>query len=342
MEVASVSVLVAESSELAAARRAAVSCAHRLEFDDTDAGRVALVATEMATNVLKHAGGGELVVRATADAAGAAVEVMALDRGPGMNAALCLTDGYSTSGAPGLGLGAVRRASALFDVYSQPRKGTVLVSRVTATAGINRSRAHTEANAVSPFDIAGVSVARRGETECGDGWAFKATSTGGLIVVVDGLGHGPQAAKAARAALETFDNAPAAITLVELMTRVHEALRPTRGAAVAIAAIDRMEQKLRFCGLGNISGVVVAPAGTKHLVSHNGTAGHELRRLQEFVQPWPIGSMLLLHSDGIATHWRLEDYPGLADRSPALIAGVLYRDFNRGRDDATVAVVRGR
>jgi hypothetical protein len=292
--------------------------------------------------VLKHGGGGELIVRATIDPIQAAVEVMALDRGPGMNAALCLADGYSTTGTPGLGLGAVRRASALFDVYSQPQKGTALVSRVMPGAGSDRTRVRPDPSATSPFDIAGVCIPRRGETECGDGWAFKATSTGGLIVVVDGLGHGPQAAMAARAALDAVEKAPAALNLVELMTRVHEALRPTRGAAVAIAAINRVEQKLRFCGLGNISGVIVAPAGTKHLVSHNGTAGHELRRLQEFVQPWPVEAMLLLHSDGIATHWRLDDYPGLAARSPALIAGVLYRDFNRGRDDATVAVVRGQ
>jgi hypothetical protein len=88
--------------------------------------------------------------------------------------------------------------------------------------------------------------------------------------------------------------------------------------------------------------VVVSAAGARHLVSHNGTAGHELRRLQEFTVPWFADAMLLLHSDGIATHWRLDDYPGLATHSPALVAGVLYRDFNRGRDDATVAVVRGR
>jgi hypothetical protein len=298
----------------------------------------------MATNVLKHGGGGEVVVRATVDAAdAAAVEVLALDRGPGMNAALCLTDGYSTTGTPGLGLGAVRRASAIFDVYSQPQKGTALMSRVTPSASSGSSAGRlSNAPSASAFDIAGISVARRGETECGDGWGFKATSSGGLLVVADGLGHGPHAAAAARAAFAAFDKAPAAVNLVELMTRVHEALRPTRGAAIAIAAIDRTEERLRFCGLGNISGVILSPTGTRHLVSHNGTAGHELRRLQEFVLPWPSGSLLLLHSDGIATHWRLDDYPGLATHSPALIAGVLYRDFNRGRDDATVAVVRGR
>jgi anti-sigma regulatory factor (Ser/Thr protein kinase) len=337
MEVSSQSIPVSEPSELLAARRAAVSCAHRIQFDETDTGRVALVATEFATNMLKHGGGGEMVVRAVMDPHGTpAVELLALDRGPGMNAALCLTDGYSTTGTPGLGLGAVRRASALFDVYSVPQKGTALVSRVIG------SRVRTVVAQAPRLDVSGISVARRGETECGDGWAFKAVGTGGAIIVADGLGHGPQAAKAARAALDTFDADPAAAKLVELMTRMHEALRPTRGAAIAIAAINPEAQLVRFCGLGNISSVVITPAGVRHLVSHNGTAGHEVRRVQEFTSPWPADAMLLLHSDGIGTHWRLDDYPGLATHSPALVAGVLYRDFNRGRDDATVAVVRGR
>jgi anti-sigma regulatory factor (Ser/Thr protein kinase) len=349
MEIDSLSVPVTEPSAVLAARRAAVACARRLQFDETDMGRVALVATEMATNVLKHGGGGEIVVRNASGANGEpAVEVLALDRGPGMNAAVCMTDGYSTTQTPGLGLGAVRRASAMFDVYSQPQKGTALVSRVIAS-GARRSLASTAPVIAEVrellqgrFDVSGISVARRGETECGDGWSFKSVRTGGALIVADGLGHGPLAAAAARAALGIFDTDTTAANLTELMTRLHEALRPTRGAAIAIANIDRQTQVLRYCGIGNIAGAIVSPAGTRRLVSQNGTAGHEMRRLQEFSAPWTPDSMLLLHSDGIATHWRLEDYPGLAAHSPALVAGVLYRDFNRGRDDATVAVVRGR
>jgi anti-sigma regulatory factor (Ser/Thr protein kinase) len=334
MEVASLSVPVLEPSQVAAARRAAVRCAQSLRFDETDTGKVALVATEAATNVLKHGGGGEILVRTvTADAQDTlAVELLALDRGPGMNAARCLADGYSTIGTHGIGLGAVSRASALFDVYSAPQRGTALVSRVIA--GRAPSRAPD-----ARFDVSGVSVARLGETACGDAWSFKALPTGGLLIVTDGLGHGIAAADASRIALEIFHGQPP-MKLADLMTRVHEALRPTRGAAVALAEIDLDAQMLRYCGLGNIAGVLATEAGPRHLVSHNGTAGHELHRLQEFTYPWSANATLLMHSDGLATNWRLEDYPGLAVRSPALIAGVLYRDFKRGRDDATIAVVR--
>jgi anti-sigma regulatory factor (Ser/Thr protein kinase) len=336
MEVVSLSVPVVEPSQVAAARRAAVRCAEQLQFDETDTGKVALVATEAATNVLKHGGGGEIVVRTvTADAQEQmAVELLALDHGPGMNAARCLADGYSTVGTHGIGLGAVSRASALFDVYSTPQRGTALVSRVIA------GRAPAPAGD-GRFDVSGVSVARLGETACGDGWRFKPLRTGGLLIVTDGLGHGPQAAEASRIALELIDAQPP-MKLADRVARLHEALRPTRGAALAIAEIDLDAQVLRYCGLGNIVGMLAGDTVPRHLVSHNGTAGHEMRRVQEFTYPWSADAILLMHSDGLATHWRLEEYPGLLLRSPALIAGVLYRDFKRGRDDATIAVVRQR
>ena len=74
------------------------------------------------------------------------------------------------------------------------------------------------------------------------------------------------------------------------------------------------------------------------MVSYNGTVGHEVRKIREFTYLWPKGGLLVMHSDGLGTQWRLDRYPGLIARHPSLIAGVLYRDFNRGRDDVTVLV----
>ena len=124
------------------------------------------------------------------------------------------------------------------------------------------------------------------------------------------------------------------------MERIHAALRPTRGAAVATAEIDRERGVLHYTGIGNISGLAIAPSGTvQHLVSHPGTAGHEVHKIATFHYPWPAGSILIMHSDGLSSHWSLEKYPGLSSRHPSVIAGVLYRDFHRQRDDATVVVL---
>jgi serine phosphatase RsbU (regulator of sigma subunit) len=160
------------------------------------------------------------------------------------------------------------------------------------------------------------------------------------IFVCDGLGHGKDAAEATRVAIDTFRR-HAERAASDVIRFVFEALKSTRGGAVALAALDHREGQLTFCGLGNISGVIVSEgAPPRHVVSHNGIAGHTMRRLQEFSYPWSPGSLVILHSDGIGTSWSLEKYSGLATRRPDVIAGVLYRDFRRGKDDATVVVAR--
>ena len=119
----------------------------------------------------------------------------------------------------------------------------------------------------------------------------------------------------------------------------HEALRPTRGAALAVARIDFDGDELRYAGVGNIAGCVF-DHGRRPLVSHNGIVGHNMRKVQEFALPFGPGALCIMHSDGIQTQWDLAQYPGLAGRSAVLIAAILTRDFIRRRDDAMVLVVR--
>jgi hypothetical protein len=177
--------------------------------------------------------------------------------------------------------------------------------------------------------------------ECisGDVWAVRLLGDSLLVLAADGLGHGPQAADAAQAARVVFlrasQTAPA-----ELVERTHAALASTRGAAVAIAEFDRRRRLVRFAGIGNISGTIAAGDATRSMVSHHGTAGHDVARIQEWTYPWPGGALGILHSDGLSARWKLSDYPGLAARHPLLIAGMLYRDHRRGSDDASIVVIR--
>jgi hypothetical protein len=138
-------------------------------------------------------------------------------------------------------------------------------------------------------------------------------------------------------------NGYARLPVVEIMDRAHEALRSTRGAAIGIARFDGVSGKLHFAGVGNISAVVTQNDGTRRqMMSHNGIVGHNMRRAQEVDAPWSTHSQLIMHSDGLLTRWDIDHYPGLAFRHPSLIAGVLYRDCTRGRDDVTVLVARSR
>jgi anti-sigma regulatory factor (Ser/Thr protein kinase) len=326
-------VLVSDPSQVGEARRAASALAGRLGFGETEAGKVALVVTEAGTNLVKHGGGGELVLRALERDGAVGVEVLALDRGPGMTAPdRCLRDGFSTAGSPGTGLGAVARLSDRFDLYSAPEAGTALLARLW-------SRPATPSPTPQGLEVGVVHLARPGEEVCGDGWAAEWRDGRGTLLVADGLGHGPVAAEAAREAVRVFrENAD--LDAVEILRRVHAALAHTRGAAVAVADLVPAAEVLRFAGVGNISGTIFAGGASRSTISHNGTAGYEMRKVQEFVYPFPAGALLVLHSDGLATHWRLDRYPGLAARHPGLVAGVLYRDFQRGRDDVTVLVAR--
>jgi hypothetical protein len=191
------------------------------------------------------------------------------------------------------------------------------------------------------IDVGVVCVPVRGETVCGDAWAVLRHPERTVIVVVDGLGHGPEAAQASseavRVAREHSHAAPA-----DLVQRAHLALRATRGAAMAVAAIHHGSGTLTFAGVGNISAAVHSPAGTRSLMSHNGTVGHVMRTVQELTYEWPADACLIAHSDGINTRWRLDQYPGLLWHHPALVSGVIWRDAARGRDDACVVVVRER
>jgi anti-sigma regulatory factor (Ser/Thr protein kinase) len=324
---------VVESSQTSEARRAGLRLAENLGWDETAVGKLGIVLTEIGTNLVKHAKGGEIHLR-TCDRNGVtAIEVLAIDHGPGMpRIQACLTDGYSTARTAGTGLGAISRLSDEFDIYSQEGHGTCMVARLYGSK--------RQAVQHSPtLELGAVQVPLRGETECGDSWGVRSEDGRTVVLLADGLGHGPGAAEASQEAVavlgRTTELAPTAV-----LEEVHRALRPTRGAAVAIAHVDFDLREVRFAGAGNVSAIVVSPSNQQHMISHNGTAGHNIRKFQEFVYPWPPGSVLVMHSDGITTSWRLEAYRGIIQQDPSLLAGVLLRDASRGRDDACVLVGR--
>jgi anti-sigma regulatory factor (Ser/Thr protein kinase) len=320
-----------EASRVGEARRAADALAAALGFDETGRGRAALVATELAGNLVKHARDGWMLLHPLEDDSNPGVEILALDKGPGMaDVGRCLRDGFSTAGSPGTGLGAVVRNSAFTDVYSRPETGTALVARLWS-----RPREGTR-----PVATGSVSVPRPGEEVCGDALFVEPTGAGARLLVADGLGHGPQAAEAAREVVRVF-RAHAGLGPAGVLRAIHAALRATRGAAVAVAEIDVAGEVVRYAGVGNVSGTVLSAGAGRGLMSHNGTVGHEARTVQELAYPYPNGSLLVMHSDGLSSRWNLDAYPGLVGSDPALIAGVLFRDHQRGRDDVTVLVARG-
>lgn len=325
-----IAVSVLEQSGIAEARRFARDMAGRHGFSESDAGRVALVATELASNLVKHSPGGELLVGTFDDGAGATgIELIALDQGPGMvNVEACLADGYSSVGTAGHGMGAVIRQSHYVDIASWAGVGTAVLARLAPGAP-------PEVRPV-PSLWGAVCIPKKGEQVSGDAWSVSDTAAGRTLMVADGLGHGPDAAEAAVEAVRLFHrfNGHQVATLLDY---IHGGLRATRGAAVSLARLEG--GKLNYAGIGNVGGVIIAGGSMRRMVSMAGTAGHNARKIQAFDYPFQ-GGLVVLYSDGIASSWTVERYPGLAAFHPTLIAAVLYRDLTRHRDDATVLVAK--
>lgn len=319
---------VAEQSQIGEARRVAQVLATNLGLAATEVGRAGIVATEVATNLVRHAkDGGWVLLQPCSDMRG--VEIVAIDRGPGIsNIARCLEDGYSSGGTAGQGLGAIRRQSSAFQIHSETPKGTVLLSTVRDRQPASPS-----------LDVGCVCVSMQGEEVCGDLWSVRHDAQGYTLLVADGLGHGFGAAEAARRAVEIF-NESNGCGPADCLDRMHSGLRATRGTAAAVARVEPAKGIIHFAGIGNIAASVLNGSGTRSLISHNGILGHGIHKLQELSYPWPKQALLVMHSDGLSTHWDLDVYPGVRNRHPSLIAALLFRDFSRQRDDVTVLVAR--
>ncbi|GGV41378.1 hypothetical protein GCM10010277_30020 [Streptomyces longisporoflavus] len=330
----------------ASARGAAAALARRIGLDTHRAAEVALAVTEAATNIQRHATDGALLLRTLHTDDEAAVEFVTVDSGPGMaDVAASLTDGASSAGSLGIGLGAVARLADHFDVHSVPGKGTVMAAQFWSRRADDRGV--TAAMAAGQQCVSGMTRPISGETTCGDAWSARldTTTTGSgrpavLVMMCDGLGHGPLAARASAAAVAAFGDTP--VTDPEgIMRAIHDALRGTRGGAAAVARIDPAARRVQYCGIGNISGFLLGHDGRKTLLSVPGIVGVNMRRLRTYEEPLPEGGALAMHSDGLTERWDHTALPGLLHHSPLVVAGQLLREAGVRRDDASVVVAKG-
>ncbi len=307
-----------------AAARTARGVATAIDLPAPLPDRAAVIASELAGNLDKHAWDGTVYVQPLL--LGTGVDVTAVDRGPGMSDVdLCLADGHTTTGTLGVGLGAVRRMAGEFAISSVPGEGTLVSARVRAPGG-------------DPgLDLGHLVLPADGEEHSGDVLAASQTGTGEwTLLLADGLGHGLAAAEAAVEAELAFHRDPAR-PLPQLMTALHAALRHTRGAAVVLVRVRA--GVVGFCGTGNISAVVLTGTHNRHLLSAPGVVGLHAGRPGHQDMPVPPGSTVVVHSDGLDNGWQLGP-PAAPGTSAQLLAARLFRDHRRPADDAAVLVVR--
>jgi anti-sigma regulatory factor (Ser/Thr protein kinase) len=321
---------VADLGEVAVAERAAAEAGVWLGLGAARAAELASVVAELGRNLAGHATGGRIALRCLRRAGVAGVEVVAIDTGPGM--------ARFPDGTAGGGLGVLSLASR-FDGYSLPGRGTAVTAQFWPRGVYPGSLTAT-----------GLSRPMPGEPVGGDRFAIRLTGDIALIMIVDGLGHGPLAAVAAAAAVEAFETASTGEP-AELVEEIHQRIGHTRGAAVAVARLEPLIGVVRFSGLGNIAAALITPVGTTGteagggfrragLVSQPGVAGHQRRTVGEFIHPVGPDGMVVLHTDGVTDRWDLAAYPGLDRRDALVVAATLMRDAGVRRDDACVVVAK--
>jgi anti-sigma regulatory factor (Ser/Thr protein kinase) len=288
-------------------------------------GLAELVATELATNLLRHADpGGWVLARPVPPAR---IEFIAVDRGPGITDVAAAVEGRTPNPKGlGSGLAAVRRASSTFARRSDGG-GTTVVAVVDLDDG---------GPAPAPAGWGGVSVGI--SPVCGDGWAVAEVDGGLAVAVVDGLGHGPNASVAADAALAVFAADPTDVD--GFAERANAAMRDTRGGAVAVGHLQ--DDRLHYVAIGNINGQIVAGGGSRALSFQPGTLGIAARPRKAVPTTYacPPGATVVLWTDGLRTRVSPSTVDGLAAHHPAVVAATVHRDHSRERDDATIVVVR--
>jgi anti-sigma regulatory factor (Ser/Thr protein kinase) len=322
---------VRDQADAGALRRQVCDQARRMGAASQGCARAELVATELATNLVQHAGAGGWVLTRPLPPAG--LELIAVDSGPGIaDPAAAMTGRTRTPSGLGCGLASVRRASSHFDLHSEVGRGTIVLAVVDLTA-------RGEAGCGPARRWAGVSV---GITEpCGDGWAVIPGDQGFTVAVADGLGHGAAASVAADAA--TAGVAAAGGDPGNFVARANTVMQGTRGGAATVCQLQPGQGILRYVAIGNVNGCVLAGPARHRLITYSGTLGLRAAPPSAPVLtcPWPPAATLVVWTDGLHSQTACGGLdPGLLGHDPAVIAAALYRDHLRGGDDATVVVAR--
>ena len=180
-----------------------------------------------------------------------------------------------------------------------------------------------------------------GQAASGDRHVVEPFSGGALIAAIDGLGHGTEAASAARKAGDVLGR-HCAESVIALVRRCHDALHETRGVVMSLASFNGSDETMTWLGVGNVEGVLLranarAVPVREQLLLRGGVVGYQLPQLSAWVLPLAMGDTLVFATDGIRS-----DFTGILDRSgsaPGLADRILAR-YAKATDDALVVVAR--
>jgi len=334
---------VGETDEIGPARRCVIRCAQELGFAEVVTEELAIIATELATNLVKHKTlGGEISIRGFKEGGKEGIEIISSDRGPGItNLKAALKDGYSTTDSMGCGLGAVRRMSDEFDIFSiVANDEEKRCCKSLSLAGTNViSRRWLSEPTETRFAYSCRTHPRFAWEPNGDGFFVLQSQKKLLVGVSDGLGHGAKGNDATVRVLQTLDDFQED-SIDVIFNQLHRALQATRGAAVSLVKLDLESREISHASIGNVTTRHLG-ANPQTLYSTPGVCGVAPFRTPRVNQlEWTAGDSVWMFSDGLLSKWHPDDYPEFLACHPALVTYVLMTRMTRENDDATVIVVR--
>lgn len=333
MDSAFTSFQISERSFVAYAKREIHNAANAGFFSEVRLAEIDITVSEICSNLIKHGKGGELLFRIdTTKYDNAVVELVCIDNGVGIaDIGRVMKDGVSTSSTLGQGLGAIQRLSNVFEVFSIPGWGTILYCSLHSVKREDLPRP-------DKLSVKGMCIPKANETVCGDGYAIKKNGDFIQLFFGDGLGHGQAAHDAVLTAAEFFMESDETEP-VEILRHMHERVRRTRGLVATTASLNVKADTWRICGIGNIMTRIYRGIEYKNYMAYNGTIGLNIpNTMNSTAISCEKNQRLIFCSDGIRSGWDITKYPSIMRYHHAILGAVIYKDFNRKTDDASVLI----
>lgn len=323
---------VADRSYFSLLKKEIHGLATKAGFSNNKVGEIDIIVAEIVSNLVKHGNGGKLLVKLIRHEGIDGIEFISIDNGNGIiDINKMMVDGMSTTNTLGQGLGAIKRLSNVFQVFTQKGWGTVLLARVFNDEIPYKKRRN---------EVRSIVVPKPGEEKCGDGFYCQLTNDHARMFLGDGLGHGEMAELAVQMAIEAFketdDTNP-----VDIIRFMHNRVRKTRGLVGAVAIFSFKEKKWRMCGVGNINTRILTGIEVKSYMAYNGIIGYNMPNTINYQEmDYESGQVIVMCSDGIKTRWDHSKYPSLLKHDLSVFSSVLLKDFGRYTDDMSIAAVR--
>jgi anti-sigma regulatory factor (Ser/Thr protein kinase) len=321
----------ADRSYFAILKKSVHALAVEANFSARRIGEIDIIVAEIVSNLARHAGGGEVFVKLVEEKGLQGIEIIAIDSGPGItDLRAMMQDGASTKNSLGQGLGAIRRLSHQFQVYTQKGWGTILLCRIF-------TKELPPEKKFDPIEIRSFVVPKPGEEECGDGFYYKQTKEHIKLFLGDGLGHGKDAAIAVQRAIEAFKLCPEE-SAVEILRYINQHVKRTRGLVATVAVFHIREKNWKICGVGNISTRFFGPTLIKNHNPYNGIVGLNMpNSMNDQEIAYEKGQCVILCSDGLKSKWDILKFPGILRNDLSLLNAVLFKEYARNTDDMSIA-----